>query len=197
MAGHSKRSQIVEAGLDLVHRQGFASSGVAAIAVAGGAPKGSFYNHFASKDVFGVAVLDKYFEEVRAEFAELLADTAGTPLGRLQRYFDLLREGGTCEGYARGCLVGNFSAEVTPTSPVIRARLQSILSEWRDAIAVVVQQAQDAGQARQDVPAGTLAALIIDAWQGALLRAKVERTSAALDGFAQVLLPSVLGADTR
>ena len=45
------------------------------------------------------------------------------------------------------------------------------------------------------MPAETLAAVLIDGWQGALLRAKVERTSAPLDAFLDILLPSLLRAE--
>lgn len=196
MPAHSKRGQIIESGLELVHREGFASSGVAAIAAAAGAPKGSFYNHFESKEAFGVAVLDKYFDEVRGELDEVLT-APGTPLERIHRYFQLLREGSIGEGFARGCLIGNLSAEASPASPAIRAHLRELLGQWRDAIATVIGQAQREGQARRDVPARTLAALLIDAWQGALLRAKVNRTPDSIDAFIQILLPALLGTVTR
>jgi TetR/AcrR family transcriptional regulator, transcriptional repressor for nem operon len=192
---HSKRAQLIEGGLDLIHREGFARAGVAAITASGGAPKGSFYNHFESKDAFGVAVLDKYFEEVAAELQEALHGTPGTPLDRIRGYFALLRAGSAGEGFARGCLIGNLSAEVSPASPVIRAHLRDLLDQWTAAIAAVIQEAQDAGQARTSIAPATLAALLIDSWQGALLRAKVNRTADSIDAFIEVLLPALLSAD--
>jgi len=66
MARPGKKAELVEAGLDLLHRRGFSATSVADIAEAAGVPKGSFYNHFKSKDDFGSAVLDLYFGEVRA-----------------------------------------------------------------------------------------------------------------------------------
>lgn len=197
MAARSKRQLIVESGLDLVHRHGFASSGVAAITAAGGAPKGSFYNHFASKDAFGVALLDRYFEDVQAALAVPLGDRAVPPVERIRRYFALLRDLGERDVHARGCLVGNLSAEASPSSRAIRARLESILAEWTESLATAVDEAQTRREARGDVQAATLAALLIDGWQGALLRAKVERTSAPLDAFLDVLLPSLLGSEPR
>jgi TetR/AcrR family transcriptional regulator, transcriptional repressor for nem operon len=194
MPAHSKRAQLLDGGLDLIHREGCASAGVAAIAAAGRAPKGSFYNHFRSKDAFVVAVLDRYFEEVRRELDEELLAAPGTPLDRIRGYFAQLRAGSVSEEFARGCLLGNLSAEMSPASPVIRAHLRELLAQWTAALAVVVQQAQDAGQARTDVPARTLAALLIDSWQGARLRRNVDRTADSIDAFAEVLLPALVGA---
>jgi TetR/AcrR family transcriptional repressor of nem operon len=193
---HSKRAKLIEGGLDLIHREGFTRTGVAAIAASSGAPKGSFYNHFESKDAFGVAVLDKYFEEVHAELQEALDGAHGTLLDRIRGYFALQRAGGAAEGFARGCLIGNFSAEVSPASPVIRAHLRDLLDQWTAAIATVIEQAQDAGQARTSMAPATLAALLIDSWQGALLRAKVTHAADSIDAFIEVLLPTLLDATT-
>ncbi len=188
----SKREPIVEAGLRLVHRDGFAGTGVAAIAAAGGAPKGSFYNHFASKDDFGLAVLDRYFDDVRAALAATVGDDGLAPLERVRAYFVLLRELGEPEHHARGCLIGNLSAEAAPASAVIRTRLDELLGLWTAAIAAAIADGQATGDVRDDVPAATLATLLLDAWQGALLRAKVTRGAAPLDAFLDVLFPALL-----
>lgn len=192
MPGHSKRRPIIEAGLDLLHRDGFAATGVAAIAAAGGAPKGSFYNHFASKDAFGVAVLDRYYDGVHDALAATVGDTARPPVERIRAYFVLLRELGERDAHARGCLIGNLSAEAAPASPAIRAHLRSLLDAWTAAIGDAVADGQAARAIRADVPAATLAGLLVDAWQGALLRAKVRRTAAPLDAYLDVLLPALL-----
>jgi TetR/AcrR family transcriptional regulator, transcriptional repressor for nem operon len=194
MPQHSKRAPLIEHGLELVHRDGFGSSSVAAIAAAADAPKGSFYNHFASKDAFGVALLDRYFEDVRTALAATVGDQRQAPLPRLREYFVLLRELATTHGYARGCLIGNLSAEVTPDSAAMRAHLGWLMHEWTDAIAGTVGEAQAGGAVRSPASAHTLAALLLDGWQGALLRAKVERSPAPLDAFLDVLLPSLLQA---
>jgi TetR/AcrR family transcriptional repressor of nem operon len=190
----STREPLVEHGLELVHRHGFGSSGVAAIAAAAGAPKGSFYNHFASKDAFGVALLDRYFAGVRAALAATVGDASAAPLQRVHAYFALLRDRAREDSHARGCLIGNLSAEVTPSSEAMRAHLAELLDEWTEAIAGAVAEAQAAGTVRATAPAETLAALLLDGWQGALLRAKVERSPAPLDAFRAVLLPSLLQA---
>jgi TetR/AcrR family transcriptional repressor of nem operon len=190
----SKRQPIVEAGLALVHRDGFTTTGVAAIAAAGGAPKGSFYNHFASKDAFGVELLDRYFDDVRAALATTVGDAARPAAERIRAYFELLRRLGEPDGHARGCLIGNLSAEAAPASPAIRAHLAALLDAWTTAIGEAVADGQATGAIRDDVSAATLAGLLIDAWQGALLRAKVTRSAAPLDTYLAVALPALLTA---
>ncbi|SEC02539.1 transcriptional regulator, TetR family [Rhizobiales bacterium GAS188] len=193
MIARSKRTEIVERGLDLVHRGSFASSGVAAITAAAGAPKGSFYNHFESKTAFGIAIVDQYFDNVRSTLGSILSENTDQPIFGIRRYFSLLRELGARDRYARGCLIGNLGAESSSAEDAIRLHLNRRLAEWTSILTTAVAAAQRAGEARRDVPAAVLAAILLDAWQGALLRAKVERKPAGLDAFLDVLLPALLG----
>lgn len=192
MAQASKRHAFVHDGLELIHRDGFTAAGVAAIAGAAHAPKGSFYNHFASKEAFGVVVLDAYFERVRAALAEHV-DSASSPRTGIRAYFDLLRALGERDDFASGCLIGNLSAEVTGASELLRSHLAALLREWTERIADAVARGQRLGEVRSDVDAWVLASALIDAWQGALLRAKADRTPDSVDVFQEVVLDALLG----
>ena len=192
MSQRSKRAAILDAGLGLVRTEGFGHTGVAAISAAAGAPKGSFYNHFASKEAFGIEVLDAYFATIHLALDTTFRSASNAETG-LREYFEHLRRLGEKERFAIGCLIGNLSAETAPISERLRAHLLQIISEWRALIADGVRSAQRRGTVRTDVEASVLAGLLVDAWQGALLRAKVERTPDALDCFLEVTLPSLLG----
>lgn len=191
MVKPGKRTALLEKGRELVHRHGFSATSVSDIALAAGAPKGSFYNHFKSKDDFGNAILDHYFEDVRAALDETLHAGGKPALARIRSYFVRLRNYVGQENFARGCLIGNISAEVTSVSEATRTRLSTLISEWTAGLARCVEDGQQDGSIRRDVAAEALAGLLLDAWQGALLRAKVERSPAALDNFLDVLLPSL------
>jgi|AraplaMF_Col_mMF_1032025.scaffolds.fasta_scaffold00132_7 TetR/AcrR family transcriptional repressor of nem operon len=189
MARPGKKTELVEAGLELLHRRGFSATSVADIAEAAGAPKGSFYNHFESKDDFGGVVLDRYFADVRAALEETLQNRRKPALARLRDYFVRLRKYVGQDGYARGCLIGNISAEVSAVSEETRAQLSRLIREWTSSLTACLEEGQRDGSVRTDLAADDLANLLLDAWQGALLRAKVERKPAALNTFIDVLLP--------
>jgi TetR/AcrR family transcriptional repressor of nem operon len=191
MSRPSKRQELVESGRDRVHRNGFVATSVADIAAAAGAPKGSFYNHFRSKDDFGGAILDHYFADVRVALDETLHAGKKPGLARLRAYFIRLRNYVGQEDYARGCLIGNISAEVSAVSEQTRAKLAALMGEWSESLARCIEDGQRDGSIRRDAAAAVLARLLLDSWQGALLRAKVERAPAALDNFLEVLLPSL------
>ncbi|MFN8224743.1 MAG: TetR family transcriptional regulator C-terminal domain-containing protein [Gaiellales bacterium] len=190
MARHSKREAIVEAGLRLVWHDGFGASGVAAITAAGGAPKGSFYNHFASKDAFGVALVERYLDRIEALVGDLAADQRVLPRDRITAYFAELRQRGARERFAAGCLIGNLSAEAP--GPEVRDALAAAYAEWAKHLGALVAGAQRDGAAPDGDPAA-IAALLIDGWQGALLRARAQRSGEPLDDFLSVTLPALLG----
>lgn len=191
MGRRGKKREILETGADLVHRAGFAATSVADITAAAGVPKGSFYNHFDSKDAFGNAVLARYFEDVRAALDETLHAPGAPALARIQNYFRRLKAYVAGENFARGCLIGNVSAEVSAVSAATRAQLAALIREWTASLARCIAEGQRDGSIRRGPTAESLAILLLDSWQGALLRAKVERGPAALDNFLDLLLPGL------
>ena len=73
MAKANVKEQIVTTSLNLLHSKGFNATSVQDITDAAGVPKGSFYNHFSSKEALGLEVLQRYTEGVadgRAERAQ-------------------------------------------------------------------------------------------------------------------------------
>jgi len=197
MARPGKRTELVEAGRELLHERGFSATSVADIAAAAGAPKGSFYNHFESKDDFAGAILENYFEEVRAALAETLRDGRKPALARIRDYFLRLRKYVGEDNYARGCLIGNISAEVSAVSDATRTKLSHMTPAWTGGLAARLEEGRRDGSVRGDLAPADLAILLLDGWQGALLRAKVERSPAALDNFIEVLLPRLAEKPSR
>ena len=87
MARPSAKEQLIAAGLAILHERGFNGSGVQDITDAAGVPKGSFYNHFESKEAFAAEVLEHYWRQGSCSLA-MLSDERVPPLDRLRGYFD-------------------------------------------------------------------------------------------------------------
>src|ERR1700675_2490804 len=88
MSRPSNRDKILTEGLRVVHERGFAGASVRDIVQAAGVPQGSFTNHFASKEAFGLEVIDLYFANGREVMRETLLNDAQPPLQRLAAYID-------------------------------------------------------------------------------------------------------------
>lgn len=188
----SKRNDLLTKGLDLVHRKGFSASGVAAISEAAAAPKGSFYNHFKSKDEFGRAILENYFEDVRAAMLEEAAEPARTGFESVLSYFKQLRNYNAKVGFERGCLIGNLSAEASQLSKATRFRAANLLQEWSAMLALLIAKGQADLSISKTVKPEAIGSILLDSWQGALLRSKVQGNADAQDNFIKLLLPLAL-----
>ena len=57
MPQRSVREQLIEHAEDVFRQQGFSAASVQDLTVAAGVPKGSFYNHFASKQALASEIL--------------------------------------------------------------------------------------------------------------------------------------------
>jgi len=185
------REQILSTGLALLHGRGFNATSVQDITEAAGVPKGSFYNHFASKEALGLEVVQRYTEQ-DAGLLAVLQEAGVAPLARLKNYFRALMEVGTGMGPDCGCLLGNFSTELSAHSPLIRQRVNAAFDNWSATLAEVVAQAQADGSLADDIPAADLAAFLVNAWEGAAVRYKASAQPLALNIFMDVVLRKIL-----
>ena len=185
MARKNLKEEIVVAAVEALHRGGFNATGVQDITAAAGAPKGSFYNHFESKEALGVEALDRYWQGGLA-WLDVLSKPDSPPLKRLKTYFRGLARAVEGESYERGCMIGNFAVEMSASSRPIRDRLALLLAGWSRAIESCVREAQADGSMRRDMDARTIAAFLLNSWQGAMMRAKVDKDGSALEAFEAV-----------
>ena len=192
MGRGSFRYKIVSSGMHTVHHRGFGAAGLREITAEAGVAQGSFTNHFASKEAFGVAVLDFYFDQLRTVIAQTLEDESLSPINRLRAYFDRITELFVPVGWRYGCLAGNMALEASEQSEAIRHRLSEIFAEWTRPFAEVIRQAQLAGEVRPDLEPDEAGAALLEAWHGAMLRMKIERSPIALDRFRRLTLPALL-----
>jgi TetR/AcrR family transcriptional regulator, transcriptional repressor for nem operon len=190
MAQRSLRDALLGAAATEFHRKGYSATGVAAITGRAGAPKGSFYNHFPSKDALGVLIVDRY---AATRGTEILLDPASEPLDALRRHFEYLRDDLAESGFALGCLLGNFAAEVAGSGTLIDDAVRESLTAWLDAIAVPVRRLADRGGLPAGAAPETVARVLGTAWEGAALLAKALGTAQPIDDFFAVTFPRVLG----
>ena len=184
------REQIVQAGLKCLLERGFNGVGVQDITTEAGVPKGSFYNHFDSKEALGAEIVERY--GANSTRREILTDTSIAPLERLRRHFERLNAVFTDAKFERGCILGNFSAELSGQSDLIRAGLRDLYGRWTADLESAVRDAQERGDVTNRTAAADIAAFLLDAYEGALLRARVERTSRPFERFMQLAFGQIL-----
>jgi TetR/AcrR family transcriptional regulator, transcriptional repressor for nem operon len=190
MARPSAREQIVQAGLKCLREKGFNGVAVQDITAAAGVPKGSFYNHFESKEALGAEIVERYGADTRRR--ELLSDQSIPPLERLRRHYARLNAVFAEAKFERGCILGNFSAELANQSEVIRDSLRRLYERWTEDVEATIAEAQRQGAISDEMTAAELAAFLLDAYEGTLLRARVERDGSAFDRFMKFAFTKLL-----
>src|SRR3954468_7475141 len=104
MAKSPNRDKILTEGLRVVHAHGYANASVRDIVQAAGVPQGSFTNHFASKEAFGLEILDLYLANSRATARETLRNDSLPPLQRLGAYIDAVKDRLNRDNMRNGCM---------------------------------------------------------------------------------------------
>jgi TetR/AcrR family transcriptional repressor of nem operon len=186
------RSNLIQAGLQMIHAEGYSATGIQSIVECADVPKGSFYNHFTSKEAFGAEVIAAYSDRGQSKLRDFLCNPEVAPLARLEAYFEDRIEALRAANYARGCLLGNFSADAADHSELIRESLAKHFKAWSGAIEKCISEAQDQGALGNQYSAATLAGFILNSWEGALLRTRVEKSDAPLVEFKDVIFGKVL-----
>jgi TetR/AcrR family transcriptional repressor of nem operon len=185
----SLREEIVESALTQIHRRGFAACSVENITSAAGVPKGSFYNHFRSKDDLGAEVVRRY-SAASPWSADI--EPGLSPLAEIRARFTTLRDALARRGFAQGCLIGNMGAEVADSSEAIRAETAATLDRWSNRVATLIRAAQAGGELDADRDADVLGRFVVNAWEGAVTRAKVVKSGQPLDDFFTVVFDHLL-----
>jgi TetR/AcrR family transcriptional regulator, transcriptional repressor for nem operon len=184
------REQLIAAGMRTVLKKGYSGSGIQEITASAGLPRGSFYNHFESKEGLGAELVRQYGETGPRRLG--LADRSIPPLERLRRHFEATTDLYIGMNYERGCLLGNFSAELANQCPLIRARLAALYSDWTQDIEAAISEAQRTAAISTNAHAGRLATFLLDSFEGAILRARVEKSRHAFDAFMRVVFTQIL-----
>ena len=187
------RDRLLQAGVAVFSKSGFNGSSVQDITEAAGVPKGSFYNHFDSKEMLGAAVVEYFWESKACHALAILEQDSLEPLVRLRRYFEQVIENVEAMGFTCGCFIGNMTAELSDHSAVISDQLSAVYARWTQRIADCIQLAQQAGDIGSKADPEILATFALNAWEGALLRARVAKSSRPLQQFVDTLFTQLLG----
>lgn len=188
-----KREALLDLGVELLRSRGFHNTGLQELVDQVGVPKGSFYSYFPSKVAFGAAVVRRYAEVFEEELAKLREAGQESPRRALLQFFEQLMERFTANGARGGCLVGNLGAELDGEEPAISRALRETMVSWRETFAEIIELAQARGEISAARPAALLADFLINAWEGALIRMKIQDDVSPLAECIQIVFDDLLG----
>lgn len=192
MPNNDTRLSILEKGARIIHKKGYNHTGIKEILDAAGVPKGSFYHFFKSKEDFGLNLLDHYAGFFVKKAGDLVKKTDTPPLQRLKSFFNDFRcffEDNACE---LGCPIGNLSQEMGNLNPAFRKKLEEIFQMMVSPVEKLLKEAQQRKELSKKVDTREMADFIINSWEGAILRMKVQKNPDALRLFDKMLFDGIL-----
>lgn len=176
------KSHLLATGYQLLAQKGFTAVGIKKILDTAGVPKGSFYHYFASKEAFGKAIIQSYFEQYKHRLQAISAQDISAQQ-KLSHYFQYWYNTQQNECDHEKCLVVKLSGEVSDISDPMREALEKGSQQTIQWISEQVK----AGWADGSIPITTditpesIAKRWYYAWLGASLIAKTSRCNTALD----------------
>lgn len=187
------KERLLQAGLDMLLRNGYNDLGIQALMQATGTPKGSFYHHFHSKEEFALQVVDTYMAEVHQALDLSLGDPTLPPLLRVRKFFELTAEKYSGDGFL-GCMLGGLGQELAGVSPVFQAKIEACFSAIADRLACCFVEAKAEGSLSDQADPEALANLVINCWEGAALRSRLRRDPSPLQSMLDFYFSAVGGA---
>jgi len=189
---HATKQRLIGAGLQMLLKHGYNDLGIQALLAATRIPKGSFYHHFKDKEDFALQVLDTYMEQVHAGLDACLENPARPPLVRVRDFFELTQKSYREDGYM-GCLIGGLGQELSGVSEIFRHKIAECFSAIAERMAGCLEEARQAGQIAAESNVREMADLLVDCWEGAALRSRLERNPDSLTSMLDFYIRAVAG----
>ena len=174
------KQEILDTAQVLMSQKGFSAVGLNEILTAASVPKGSFYHYFKSKEAFGEALLQRYFDEYLASMEELFGKADLNGAEKLMIYFgDWVITQVALDPKCK-CLVVKLAAEVADLSEGMRAILLRGTGQIVTQLTHVVKGGIADGSLAIDVEPAELAETLYQTWLGASLLAKITKDDVPL-----------------
>jgi TetR/AcrR family transcriptional repressor of nem operon len=172
------RANILATGQRIMAGKGYSAVGLNEILTAAGVPKGSFYHYFGSKDAFGEALLQDYFDDYLAEIDRTMAEPGLTMAQRLMNYWQLWQDSQSFEDCQGKCLAVKLGAEVADLSEAMRMVLRRGTDGIVSRLTVAIEAGVSEGSLIIDGDAADTARTLYQLWLGASIMVKIGRTTA-------------------
>lgn len=171
------RRNILDVGQRIMAGKGFSAVGLNELLAAADVPKGSFYHYFASKDAFGEAMLEAYFEDYLSEIEETFRQPGLTWAQRLMNYWQSWQENQSFHDCQGRCLAVKLGAEVADLSEPMRLALKRGISAIVDRLERAIAAGIAEGSLSTDRAPQDVALSLYQLWLGASVTVKVARSA--------------------
>ena len=171
MSAPNAREKLSASAAVLFQQFGYARVSIRDITSSVDIPKGTFYNHFRSKEDLASAILSQHFNALLETLAQGGGETAGA---RLRRHFESIAPSTQEARSSPLQFISTLAAEGPALPSALALQIAEGIRLWNSKVAAVISLAQAEGQIDAEENPDLLAALFINCWQGAMIRSKCD-----------------------
>jgi len=175
------RQHILDTAKPIILGKGFSAVGLNELLNAAEVPKGSFYHYFKSKEYFGEALLDSYFEAYLVRLEVLLSAEGMSGAERLMSYWQRWLETQCGDDAETKCMVVKLGGEVSDLSEPMRLALQRGTNHIISRLADGIEEGIADGSLPNDLVAADTALVLYNQWLGATILTKIWHDQSALE----------------
>lgn len=180
------RERIIEAGSALFRRQGYAGTGMKAIAAAAHAPFGSIYHFFpGGKDELSAEVIraaGRVYAALVPMIFDAEPDVALATRNALRGAARTLRD----SDYADACPIATVALEVASTNESLRLATAEVFADWVAALAARYEEAGLAPRVARRLALGLVSML-----EGAFVLARAAKDAQAVEDAGEIMFAAV------
>jgi len=183
--GRAAYDKLVQSAGLLFQDNGYSSVSIRDIVSAVGAPKGTFFNYFASKEALASSILERQFQD--------LCSSLPSPDGRgvqrkLWRYFFTLARQPVRGKLHPTRLIGTLMAESLVLPPLLNKQLVEGLRNWSNQLVILLTHLQLQCGLTTTIETDLLAECLVNSLLGAMTRAKCDSSTLPLRAFTEISL---------
>lgn len=182
------KQRILDVAQELVQTQGFNAFSYADLSERIDIKTSSIHYHFKTKDVLGVALMQRYREDFAEQLVALDAQDAGA-VEKVEQFAGFFVE--TFADKGRMCLGGMLATDYATLSEALQAEVRAFFTQSEDWLADVIEEGRREGAFRSGASAREVAQSVMSALEGVLLTARALENPARVQQTVRWLLMSL------
>ena len=157
--------EIIGIAINVFRNNGYHGTSMAKLAKACGLMKGSFYNHFSSKDDILLVTIKSLNDYLNERVFKIAYDKNLKPKDRMKKILDKLSN--VLRSDQGGCLVGNMTLELYNAHEEFKTCLEKYFQDWLNAFTAIFSEKY------KNKRAVKLAQMSIQEFEGAIMMGRI------------------------
>lgn len=162
----NNRDIILKKAFNLIYKKGYQATSIDEIIATTEVTKGSFYHHFKTKEIMGLAIINEIVKPIMQNTFITPLQNSLEPLEEIYLTTQSLLLENTFLKLEYGCPAGNLAQEMTPWNTEFSKAINQLIVEWQTTIEDSIKKEIENGNVRSNVDPKQVSYFIISGYWG-------------------------------